>query len=379
MQSFVRIGAVGRSLGIHLLIASQRLEQGKLRGLDEHLSYRIGLKTFSATESRAVLGITDAYDLPSLPGIGYLKSPDGTITRFRASYVSGVPKGLDGETTTFQYAVEQMRGKGNPAHVVWLPPLVTPNSLDDFMPDLTVTKEYGLISPRWRNAGALVVPCALEDKPREQRRDVMALNLAGAGGHVAVVGGPLSGKSMMLRSIVASLALTHSPLEVQFYVIDCGGGAFCLHGWIGTCQRHRGGNEDEKSPSYACRSQRHHRRARTILQRTAHRRHVGAYRRRRAEGKVDDGYGDVFLVIDGWGVFRGDYDELETKVQQIVAPWSHLRRARVVQREPLDGNPCQYQRPYRHQARTAFGRSERFANRPPRCRHRAQGRAPAVA
>ena len=147
VQSFVRIGAVGRSLGIHLLIASQRLEQGKLRGLDEHLSYRIGLKTFSATESRAVLGITDAYDLPSLPGIGYLKSPDGTITRFRASYVSGVPKGLDGETTTFQYAVEQMRGKGNPAHVVWLPPLVTPNSLDDFMPDLTVTKEYGLISP----------------------------------------------------------------------------------------------------------------------------------------------------------------------------------------------------------------------------------------
>ncbi|MFR1605262.1 MAG: hypothetical protein ACLSUZ_00510 [Bifidobacterium pseudocatenulatum] len=40
------------------------MEQGKLRGLDEHLSYRIGLKTFSATESRAVLGITDAYDLP---------------------------------------------------------------------------------------------------------------------------------------------------------------------------------------------------------------------------------------------------------------------------------------------------------------------------
>ena len=37
------------------------------------------------------------------------------------------------------------------------------------------------------------------------------------------------------------------------------------------------------------------------------------------KGKVDDGYGDVFLVIDGWGVFRGDYDELETKVQQIVA------------------------------------------------------------
>lgn len=318
VQSFVRIGAVGRSLGIHLLIASQRLEQGKLRGLDEHLSYRIGLKTFSATESRAVLGITDAYDLPSLPGIGYLKSPDGTITRFRASYVSGVPKGLDGETTTFQYAVEQMRGKGNPAHVVWLPPLVTPNSLDDFMPDLTVTKEYGLISPRWRNAGALVVPCALEDKPREQRRDVMALNLAGAGGDVAVVGGPLSGKSMMLRSIVASLALTHSPLEVQFYVIDCGGGAFSSMDGLEHVSGIAAGNEDEKvRRTLAEVSGIIDARERFFKEQRID--GMDAYRRRRAEGKVDDGYGDVFLVIDGWGVFRGDYDELETKVQQIVA------------------------------------------------------------
>ncbi|MBT1181074.1 type VII secretion protein EccCa [Bifidobacterium sp. CP2] len=320
VQSFVRIGAVGRSLGVHLLIASQRLEQGKLRGLDEHLSYRIGLKTFSASESRAVLGIPDAYELPSLPGIGYLKTPAGTITRFRASYVSGVPKGLDGETTTFQYAVDQMRGHGRKAHVVWLPPLVTPNTLDDpdFMPDLAVTREYGLVSPRWRKAGALVAPCALEDKPREQKRDVMALDLSGAGGHVAVVGGPLSGKSMMLRTIVTSLALSHTPLETQFFVIDCGGGTFTPLEDLEHVSGVAAGNEEEKV-------------RRTIAEVTgiidARERFFKAqridgmdtYRRRRAAGQVDDGYGDVFLVIDGWGVFRGDYEELEPKVQQIVA------------------------------------------------------------
>src|SRR5437899_6995850 len=36
-----------------------RLEEGKLRGLDSHLSYRIGLKTFSAAESRAAIGVPD--------------------------------------------------------------------------------------------------------------------------------------------------------------------------------------------------------------------------------------------------------------------------------------------------------------------------------
>ena len=50
-ELFVMIGRLGRSLGVHLLLASQRLEEGKLRGLDTHLSYRIGLRTFSAMES----------------------------------------------------------------------------------------------------------------------------------------------------------------------------------------------------------------------------------------------------------------------------------------------------------------------------------------
>ncbi len=59
-ELFVAIGRLGRSLHIHLLLASQRLEEGKLRGLDSHLSYRIGLKTFSANESRSVLGVPDA-------------------------------------------------------------------------------------------------------------------------------------------------------------------------------------------------------------------------------------------------------------------------------------------------------------------------------
>ena len=86
---FVAVGRLGRSLGVHLLLASQRLEEGKLRGLDSHLSYRIGLKTFSAAESRQVLGVPDAYELPSEPGAGFLSTGSGDLERFRAAYVSG--------------------------------------------------------------------------------------------------------------------------------------------------------------------------------------------------------------------------------------------------------------------------------------------------
>ena len=65
---FVAIGRLGRSLGMHLLLASQRLDEGRLRGLEAHLSYRMCLKTLSASESRTVLGVADAYQLPSTRG-----------------------------------------------------------------------------------------------------------------------------------------------------------------------------------------------------------------------------------------------------------------------------------------------------------------------
>src|SRR5690606_12448151 len=109
---FVMIGRLGRSLRVHLLLASQRLEESKLRGLDSHLSYRIGLRTFSANESRAVLGITDAYHLPSVPGSGYRKSDAADPLRFNAAYVSGPyvsPRGstqVDGEAVGGQRPVE---------------------------------------------------------------------------------------------------------------------------------------------------------------------------------------------------------------------------------------------------------------------------------
>ena len=90
LDLFVMIGRLGRSLGVHLLLASQRLEEGRLRGLDTHLSYRIGLRTFSTGESRSVLGVPDAYELPPAPGHGYLKFATEPLQRFQVAY-AGAP------------------------------------------------------------------------------------------------------------------------------------------------------------------------------------------------------------------------------------------------------------------------------------------------
>src|SRR4051794_15919945 len=94
------------------------------------------------------------------------------------------------------------------------------------MADLEPDPRLGLVSQQWRALGGLTVPLGTVDRPREQRRDTLTVNLSGASGHVAVVGGPRTGKSTLLRTLVTSLSLTTTPLESQFFVLDFGGGTF---------------------------------------------------------------------------------------------------------------------------------------------------------
>ena len=354
---FVPIGRLGRSLGLHLLLASQRLEEGRLRGLESHLSYRIGLRTFSAAESRAVLGVPDAYELPPVPGLGYLKPDQSTLLRFKAAYVSGPPPyvahGRDHRrtgphrilpfTTTpvlvpqeevlvsepaprladvddrsvLDIAVQRMVGRGPEAHRVWLPPLDAPDTLDSLMPDLVEDPRLGLVSPSWRARGGLVVPLGTVDRPREQRRETLTADLGGSAGHVAVVGGPRSGKSTLLRTVVSSLALTTTPRESQFYVLDFGGGSFAPLADL----PHVAGVATRSEPHVVRRVVAE---VEGIVDRreTYFRRHnidsIETYRARRRDGQADDGYGDVFLVVDGWSTLRSDFDMLELELQALA-------------------------------------------------------------
>ncbi|WKD56902.1 ESX-1 secretion system protein EccCb1 [Corynebacterium capitovis DSM 44611] len=242
---FAAVGRLGRSLGVHLLLASQRLEEGRLRGLDSHLSYRIGLRTFSAAESRHVLGVVDAHELPAEPGTGFLKTGAGELTRFRAAYVSGplvrrtpgagpasdhevgrftgwdYPEPADDpssrewvdESLTLLQAVvgkaQEAASRGDAqAHQVWLPPLPA-------MVELAAVCE---------DAGFLRAIIGLTDEPFTQRQDPLVIDFSESGGHVAITGGPQSGKSMAVKTIVASLAATHTTDQLAVYAIDAGSG-----------------------------------------------------------------------------------------------------------------------------------------------------------
>ncbi|MDF3302674.1 type VII secretion protein EccCa [Streptomyces tropicalis] len=367
IEMFVQIGRIGRSLGVHLLLASQRLEEGRLRGLETYLSYRVGLRTFSAAESRAALGVPDAYELPNVPGSGFLKYGTDEMVRFKAAYVSGVyrtgaqqavaaggPLPVDRRPVVFtaaqvpvQYAavprqrkevvreqkddaladtvldviVRRLEAQGPSAHQVWLPPLDSPPSLDFLLPGLAPEPGRGLTQPGYDGAGRLVVPAGLVDKPYEQRRDPLWVDFGGAAGHMQILGGPQSGKSTLVRSLIAAFALTHTPQEVQFYGLDFGGGGMSAVAGL----PHVGGVASRLDPEKVRRTAAEVYGVMTRREeyfRSAGISSIAEFRARRASGDIsvtDQPWGDVFLVIDGWGNFRTDYDALEPVVLDIAA------------------------------------------------------------
>ncbi|MFD8586576.1 type VII secretion protein EccCa [Streptomyces californicus] len=357
MDLFVMVGRLGRSLGVHLLLASQRLDEGRMTQLESHLSYRIALRTFSSMESRGILGVPDAYQLPSVPGSAILKKDTGTLVRFKAAYVSGPYQGVrrvaaaavagqvvpyrtewtapripapeaepeavateeESEETLLALAVSRMREGGRPAHQVWLPPLDRPLSLDTLLMGVAPHPERGLTTVDPDLRGTLTVPVGIIDRPFDQAREPLIAELSGAGGHVGIAGGPQSGKSTLVRDLIMALALTHTPREVQFYCLDFGGGTLAalrglphVGGVTGRLDLERVHRTIAEVHGLVARREKQF--ADEVIDSMA------TLRARRAAGEfADDPYGDVFLVIDGWGTVRQDFMEVMDTVSALAA------------------------------------------------------------
>ncbi|MGY5056056.1 type VII secretion protein EccCa [Streptomyces sp. 900105755] len=357
IELFVQIGRVGRSLGIHLLLATQRLEEGRLRGLEANLSYRICLRTFSAAESRVVIGTPDAYRLPPIPGSAYLKVAETVLERFRVAHVSGthlsdeqralaagppptdpvhyalrLPPDPDAQPeeerervrpmlegpSEMQVIVERLGTAGQSAHQVWLPPLPGALALDDLTGPVVVRPERGMTADWWSHKGALRTPVGVLDVPLQQLQQPLVPDFAKAG-HLAVVGAPQSGKSTFLRTLLLSTMLTHTPAEAQFLCLDYGGGS------LQPFERapHVSGVAGRHDPDRARRA------LAEVLQLIAERerlfRHLGVdsadeFRRLRNADRLPKGIrtADVFLVIDNWGAVRGEMEGIDATLLDIA-------------------------------------------------------------
>jgi len=361
IELFIAIGRIGRALGIHQLLASQRLEEGRLRGLESYLSYRIGLRTFNEQESRVVLGVPEAYWLPPLPGSGYLKVDTTVFERFKAAYVSGPyrpPAGAEVtgaapvpapfplhndveawlaerdmsaarpvavaednpmDPSTLDVVVRRLREHGQRVHQIWLPPLPPALALDSIIGTPVHDPAYGLTVAQPERRGTLAIPLGLLDRPTEQKQEPFVLDISGGGGHVCILGAPLTGKSTLLRTLVASAALTHTPQDIAFYCVDLGGGTLAALANL----PHVGGvagrlDTDRVRRTVAEVSQLMDEREQLFAQRGID--SIETMRQMHREGRLPElAAADIVLVIDNYPLLKTEFEDLAEIVQDIGA------------------------------------------------------------
>ncbi|MEV7524608.1 FtsK/SpoIIIE domain-containing protein [Streptomyces sp. NPDC091371] len=252
VKGLVNIAQRGRSLGIHLILATQRPSGVVSPEIRANTNLRIALRVTDQSESTDVLNAPEAAGISkATPGRAYVRLGQTSLVPFQAGRVGGRRPGTTADSAPAPFVVpvgwdqvgrplparpsggsrqaddvitdlaDLVRAIGDanrdlnirPQHSPWLPPLPT------------VLVPHELSGTTERSAYDLQpVVYGMVDLPAEQARHPLALDLATLG-HLHIIGSPRTGRSQTLRTIAGTLASAHSSADVHLYGIDCGNGA----------------------------------------------------------------------------------------------------------------------------------------------------------
>lgn len=257
---------VGRSLGLHLVLATQRPAGVVSDEMRANLNFRISLRVQTIDDSRDMLRRPDAALLPhDLPGRAYFQLGDGgTPRQFQTARVGVAYDELQSDETTSNllYLVQNERRlllmepamkKGEKDHKpsiarclvdrmqslynqqrkeshfqildpILLPPLSDKLDLAELMNETSTA--WNPTSQTWQPlpvTEGLRVPVGRIDDLSNRKQPACWIDFQRQGGHLIILGAPGSGKTVFLRSLVYALAMRYSPEQVNIYVLSFAG------------------------------------------------------------------------------------------------------------------------------------------------------------
>lgn len=213
--------------------------------------------------------------------------------------------------------IDQLRKIKFEPYRLWQPPLTQPVAIDDLVNRFLGRpwhKEYG-------SACNLVFPIGIIDRPYKHDQPPWTVDTSGPGANVLILGAGGSGKTTALQTLICSAALTHTPQQVQFYCLAYSSTALTTVSRI----PHVGEVAGPTDP-YGVR--------RTVAELLALVRErkrsflecgiasMEMFRRRKFGGEAgpvpDDGFGDVYLVIDNYRALAEENEVLIAQVNVII-------------------------------------------------------------
>ncbi len=238
VHELVRVVKQGRSLGVHLLVATQQPARAVSDEIRSQLKFFIALRLGSSEDSREMILKPDAAFLPTdIPGRAYFRAGND-LRLFQVAQVTN-----RAPTQTERTAPQVRFVSGDQEHP--LGGVETEDAepsretdLDHLVRALAGVALESRQPPIWRAplpgriglgqldvaptpTGLLSASIGLLDIPQECRQEPLCLDLAAA--HLALIGAPGSGKTLLLRTLVLSLAAHYAPRDLWCYLVDAGG------------------------------------------------------------------------------------------------------------------------------------------------------------
>lgn len=244
VDGVVDIAQRGRSLGIHLIMATQRPAGVIKDNLRANTNLRIALRMADESDSSDVVGVKDAAHFdPSIPGRGLAKTGPGRLQTFQSAYAGGwtsrepdrpgidvtelrfgaearweepgrsdVDESRDLGPTDQQRLVASIIAASDTAHI--------PAPRRPWQDELATAYDLGKL--RQRTDAQLLL--GVSDLPEQQLQLPVYFN-PDVDGHLVVYGTGGSGKSTVLRTLATASAITPRGGPVEVYGLDFGGGS----------------------------------------------------------------------------------------------------------------------------------------------------------
>lgn len=251
VDGVIDVAQRGRSLGLHLIMATQRPAGVITDNLRANTNLRVALRMADPADSSDVIGVTDAaFFSAEVPGRAAIKVGAGRLAHLQAGYLGGraesehrdaaevrdlafgerepwslIPEARSGtarahrgardiETLAANISTAAQRLDTAPPRRPWVDQL--PNELP--LESLQTPELPARGARRGASAGVVL---GLVDEPEAQRQSSYIVQLAEIG-NLAIFGGAGSGKTTALLSLAVS-AVTTDP-RTHLYGIDCAGG-----------------------------------------------------------------------------------------------------------------------------------------------------------
>jgi DNA segregation ATPase FtsK/SpoIIIE, S-DNA-T family len=255
MKELVSTARIGRSLGIHLILATQKPSGVVDDQIWSNSKFKLALKVQDASDSNEILKTPDAAEI-TLPGRAYLQVGNNEIYELFQSAWSGadyIPEKEDQElvdTTVYaindlgQYDIlsDDLSGLGGKEEIEKVPTEL--DAVIDYVHQYTVAQGIEQLARPWlpplpervfaqdihpvdyREAWkepkkALKATIGLLDQPELQAQSPLMLDLT-KDGHIAVYSSPGYGKSTFIQSLIMDLARQHNPENLNVYLVDLG-------------------------------------------------------------------------------------------------------------------------------------------------------------